>query len=78
MKKILQKIETDTGIMLKLEMDVISNEYQLTIDDGRTVKVFKGSLDQIQKEAKKYFISSLKNIKDKVEISLLEEMLKRS
>ncbi|EDP73844.1 hypothetical protein [Hydrogenivirga sp. 128-5-R1-1] len=78
MKKLIEKITTDKGIALTLEYDVEEGTYLLTIEkDSETVK-FKGSIEEIQKASKKYFINSLKHLKNQIEISQLEELFKRS
>ncbi len=78
MKKLIEKITTDKGIILTLEYDIEEGTYLLTIEkDNETVK-FEGSLEEIQKASKKYFIDSLKYLKNQIEIAQLEELFKRS
>ena len=44
-------------------------------DTGKIV--FQGTMDEIQKQAEKYFVKSLKDIKNKMEIALLEDLFNR-
>lgn len=78
MKKLVERITTDKGIVLTLEYYTEENKYLLTVEKGNEVSKFEGSLEEIQKAAKEYFVKSLKYLKDQLEIKELEELFKRS
>ncbi|RMA93053.1 hypothetical protein [Hydrogenothermus marinus] len=78
MKKLIEKIKTDKGISITLELDTERNIYIMTVEKDNEKAVFEGNISEIQEKAKKYFVKSLKNIKNKIEISILEELFNRS
>jgi glutamate formiminotransferase len=77
-KKIIEKITTDQGVILTLEYDTDKNRYILTVEKDKDTAKFEGSIEEIQKAAKQYFIKSLKHLKNQMEIHELEELFKRS
>jgi len=78
MKKLIERITTDKGINITLELDTEKNTYILTVEKDGEKAIFEGDLGEIQEKAKKYFVKSLKNIKNQIEISILEELFNRS
>lgn len=78
MRKLIEKITTDRGVILTLEYDTDENKYILTVEKDNEVSIFEGSMEEIQKAAKTYFVKSLKQLKNQIEIAELEELFKRS
>ena len=76
-REIIEEFESEKGIKVKLEYDNEKNVYVMTIfKDGEKV-VFSGDMKEIRKNAEGYFVKSLKRLKNKMEIALLEDMLKK-
>ncbi len=76
-RKLVEQIEGEKGIKAKLEYDTDLNNYVMTVEyDGKTME-FTGTMKEIQNEASKYFIKSLRSLKNRLEIALLEDMLNK-
>ncbi len=76
-RELIEEFESETGIRVKLEYDNEKNIYIMTIfKDGEKI-VFSGTMKEIREKAENYFVKSLKRLKNKMEIALLEDMLQR-
>ncbi len=76
-RELIEEFESETGIKVKLEYDNEKNIYIMTIfKDGEKI-VFSGTMKEIRENAENYFVKSLKRLKNKMEIALLEDMLQR-
>ncbi len=76
-RELIEEFESETGIKVKLEYDNDNNIYIMTIfKDGEKI-VFSGTMKEIREKAENYFVKSLKRLKNKMEIALLEDMLQR-
>ena len=78
MRKLIEKISTNYGIEITLEHDTERDIYILTIERDGEREVFEGSLEDIQEASHKYFVNSLKRMKNQLEVLILEEMYKKS
>ncbi len=78
MRKLIEKISTNYGIEITLEYDTDRDTYILTVVKNGEKEVFEGSLEDIQKASHRYFVNSLKRMKNQLEVLFLEEMYKKS
>jgi len=78
MRRLIDKVKSPKGIEIILEFDEEKQVYILTINSGKETKVFEGSIEEIQEIAHQYFVNSLKELKNHLEITLLEELYKKS
>ncbi len=76
-REIIEEFESEKGIKVVLEYDYEKEIYIMTIYKDTGKIVFQGTMDEIQKQAEKYFVKSLKDIKNKMEIALLEDLFNR-
>ncbi|WP_029520524.1 MULTISPECIES: hypothetical protein [unclassified Persephonella] len=76
-REIIEEFESEKGIKVVLEYDYEKEIYVMTIYKDTGKIVFQGTMDEIQKQAEKYFVKSLKDIKNKMEIALLEDLFNR-
>ncbi len=76
-REVIEEFKGDKGIRVVLEFDGDREIYLLTVfrDTGKIV--FQGDINEIQKQAERYFIDSLRSIKNKMEIALLEDMYRK-
>ncbi|HIE59593.1 MAG TPA: hypothetical protein EYH43_00475 [Persephonella sp.] len=78
MRKLIDKIKSPKGIEIILELEEEKQIYILTIKSEKETKIFEGNIEEIQEVAHHYFINSLKELKNHLEITLLEELYKKS
>jgi len=78
MRKLVDKVKSPKGIEIILEFDEEKQVYILTIKSEKETKIFEGNIEEIQEIAHQYFINSLKELKNNLEITLLEELYKKS
>ncbi len=76
-REIIEEFEGKKGIKVTLEYDNEKEIYIMTIQKDTGKIVFQGSMKEIQQQAEKYFVKSLKDIKNKMEIALLEDLFNR-
>ncbi|SNZ08525.1 hypothetical protein SAMN06265182_1331 [Persephonella hydrogeniphila] len=76
-REIIEEFESEKGIKVILEYDNEKETYIMTIYKDTGKIVFQGSMKEIQQQAEKYFVKSLKDIKNKMEIALLEDLFNR-
>lgn len=76
-KELIEEFESEKGIKVTLEYDYDREIYIMTIYKNTGKIVFQGSMDEIREQAEKYFVKSLKDLKNKMEIALLEDLFKR-
>ncbi|WP_456383511.1 hypothetical protein [Persephonella sp.] len=76
-RELIQEFEGEKGLRATLEYDNEKEIYIMTIYKDTGKIVFQGSMKEIQEQAEKYFVKSLKDIKNKIEIALLEDLFNR-
>ncbi len=76
-RELIEEFESEKGIKVTLEYDNEKEIYIMTIHKSTGKIVFQGSMKEIQQQAEKYFVRSLKDIKNKMEIALLEDLFNR-
>jgi len=76
-RELIEEFESEKGIKVTLEFDNEKEIYIMTIHKNTGKIVFQGSMKEIQQQAEKYFVRSLKDIKNKMEIALLEDLFNR-
>ncbi|WP_457626535.1 hypothetical protein [Persephonella sp.] len=76
-RELIEEFESEKGIKVVLEYDNEKETYIMTIYKDTGKIVFQGSMKEIQQQAEKYFVRSLKDIKNKMEIALLEDLFNR-
>ncbi|WP_457639572.1 hypothetical protein [Persephonella sp.] len=76
-REIIEEFESEKGIKATLEYDNEREVYIMTVYKDTGKIVFQGSMQEIQKQAERFFVSSLRDIKNKIEIALLEDMFNR-
>ena len=76
-RELIEEFESEKGIKVILEYDYDREIYVMTIYKDTGKIVFQGSMDEIRKQAEKYFVRSLKDLKNKMEIALLEDLFNR-
>ncbi len=77
MREIIEEFSGNKGIRVVLEFDREKDIYIMTIYKDTGKIVFQGDLNEIQKQAEQYFVDSLKSLKNKMEIALLEDMYRK-
>ncbi len=76
-REIIEEYKGEKGIRVVLEFDRDREIYLLTVFKDTGKIVFQGDINEVQKQAERYFIDSLKSIKNKMEIALLEDMYRK-
>ncbi len=76
-REVIEEFTSDKGIKVVLEYDRERDIYVMTIFKDTGKIVFQGDLNEIQKQAERFFVNSLKSIKNKMEIALLEDMYRK-
>ncbi|RMD46807.1 MAG: hypothetical protein D6831_01180 [Aquificota bacterium] len=76
-REVIEEFKGDKGIRVILEFDRDREIYLLTVFKDTGKIVFQGDINEIQKQAERYFIDSLRSIKNKMEIALLEDMYRK-
>lgn len=76
-REVIEEFSGNKGIRVVLEYDRDRDIYVMTIFKETGKIVFQGDLNEIQKQAEKYFVDSLRSLKNKMEIALLEDMYRR-
>jgi hypothetical protein len=76
-REVIEEFTSEKGIKVILEYDRERDIYVMTIFKNTGKIVFQGDLNEIQKQAERFFVNSLKSIKNKMEIALLEDMYKK-
>ncbi|ACO03678.1 MAG TPA: hypothetical protein DEP48_00185 [Persephonella sp.] len=77
MRELIEEFSSGKGIKAILEYDREKDIYVMTVYKGDEKIVFSGKMDEIQKQAERYFVKSLKSLKNKIEIALLEDLYNR-
>ena len=78
MRRLIDKVKSPKGVEIILEFDEERRVYILTITSEKETKIFEGNIEEIKEIAHQYFINSLKQLKNHLEIKLLEEIYKKS
>ncbi len=76
-REVIEEFSGNKGIRVVLEYDRDRDIYVMTIFKDTGKIVFQGDLNEIQKQAERYFVDSLRSLKNKMEIALLEDMYRR-
>ncbi len=76
-REVIEEFTSEKGIKVILEYDRERDIYVMTIFKNTGKIVFQGDLNEIQKQAERFFVNSLKSIKNKMEIALLEDMYRK-
>ena len=76
-REVIEEFSSNKGIRVVLEYDRDRDIYVMTIFKDTGKIVFQGDLNEIQKQAERYFVDSLRSLKNKMEIALLEDMYRR-
>ncbi len=76
-REVIEEFTGDKGIKVILEYDRGKDLYVLTIFKDTGKIVFQGDINEIQKQAERYFVDSLRSLKNKMEIALLEDMYRK-
>jgi len=76
-RELIQEFKSEKGLRATLEYDNEKEIYIMTIYKETGKIVFQGSMKEIQEQAEKHFVKSLKEIKNKIEVALLEDLFNR-
>ena len=76
-RELIEEFHSEKGIKVILEYDYEKEIYIMTILKNTGKIIFQGTMSEIQKQAEYFFIKSLKDIKNKMEIAMLEDLYKR-
>ncbi|NPA54395.1 MAG: hypothetical protein GXO21_06975 [Aquificae bacterium] len=76
-REVIEEFSSDKGIKVILEYDRGRDIYVMTIFKETGKIVFQGDLNEIQRQAERFFVNSLKSLKNKMEIALLEDMYRK-
>lgn len=63
MRELIEEFSSGKGIKAILEYDREKDIYVMTVYKGDEKIVFSGKMDEIQKQAERYFVKSLKSLK---------------
>ncbi len=76
-REVIEEFSGNKGIRVVLEYDKDRDIYVMTIFKDTGKIVFQGDLNEIQKQAERYFVDSLRSLKNKMEIALLEDLYRK-
>ncbi|WP_457641921.1 hypothetical protein [Persephonella sp.] len=77
MRELIEEFNSGKGLKAVLEYDTEKDIYIMTVYKGDEKIVFSGNMVEIQKQAERFFVKSLKSLKNKMEIALLEDLYNR-